>query len=84
MAMFPINGPTIPGVCGALVKGECFVPSKTGTLIYFSVPDIDAALERIVAGGGKVLKPKTAIGPYGFIGHFEDCEGNGVALHSFA
>jgi predicted enzyme related to lactoylglutathione lyase len=48
------------------------------------MPDIDDALVRIIENGGKVLKSRTAIGPYGFIGHFEDCEGNGVALHSFA
>jgi predicted enzyme related to lactoylglutathione lyase len=32
--------------------------------------------------GGKVLRAKTGIGEYGFVGHFEDSEGNRVALHS--
>jgi predicted enzyme related to lactoylglutathione lyase len=30
-----------------------------------------------------VLNPKTSIGEYGFVGHFEDSEaGNRVAVHS--
>jgi predicted enzyme related to lactoylglutathione lyase len=28
------------------------------------------------------LRAKTSIGQHGFVGHFEDCEGNRVALHS--
>jgi predicted enzyme related to lactoylglutathione lyase len=30
----------------------------------------------------KVLTPKKSIGEHGFVGHFEDSEGNGVAPHS--
>jgi uncharacterized protein len=69
------------GAAGSLVKGEGYVPSHTGTLVYFGVPDIEVVLERIKHNGGKVLLPKTSIGEYGFIAHFEDSEGNRVALH---
>ncbi len=31
--------------------------------------------------GGKTLMPRTSIGDHGFIAHFEDTEGNRVALH---
>ena len=48
----------------------------------FTVEDIERALGRVGAEGGKILSPKTAIGEYGFIAHVEDCEGNRVALHS--
>jgi predicted enzyme related to lactoylglutathione lyase len=51
-------------------------------LVYFSVPDIEAVLERIKQNGGKVLLTKTSIGEYGFVANFEDTEGNKVALHS--
>ena len=83
MAWFPMNEGA-QGAAGSLVKGEGYVPAKTGTLVYFTVPDIPAALEQIMAKGGKVLQAKTSIGEYGFIGRFEDTEGNLVALHSFA
>ena len=53
-----------------------------GTVVYFSVWDIDAVLKRVEEKGGKVLNPKMSIGEYGFLGHFEDSEGNRVALHS--
>lgn len=81
MAMFPMKDST-EGAGGSLVKGDGYIPAKTGTVIYFSVQDIPATLERVVTGGGKELLPKTGIGEYGFIGRFEDTEGNVVALHS--
>jgi predicted enzyme related to lactoylglutathione lyase len=70
------------GVAGSLVKGEDYIPSHAGILVYFGVPDVEPVLERIKQNGGKVLMPKTSIGEYGFIARFEDCEGNMVALHS--
>ena len=38
-------------------------------------------LEKVKASGGKVIRGKTPIGQFGFVGHFEDTEGNRVALH---
>lgn len=67
---------------GALIAGEHNAPAQTGALIYFNSDDIDAALGRIEAAGGKTLVPKTSIGPYGFIAQFLDSEGNRMALHS--
>lgn len=83
MAWFPmVQG--AEGSSGALIKGEHYVPSYAGTMVYLSVDDIDATLKRVQENGGKVLNPKTSIGEYGFVAHFEDCEGNRVALHSVA
>lgn len=70
------------GAAGTLIKGEGYTPSHSGTLVYFSVEDIDATLKKINAKGGKTLVPKKSIGQHGFISLFEDCEGNRVALHS--
>jgi uncharacterized protein len=81
MAWFPMNQGAM-GATGSLVKAAGFTPSHAGSLVYFTVEDIEAALKRAAAKGGKVLNPKTGIGQYGFIAHFEDCEGNRVALHS--
>jgi predicted enzyme related to lactoylglutathione lyase len=63
-----------------LVQGPGRTPSKSGTLVYFTVADIDAALRRVEGAGGRVVVPK-ATGDYGAIAHFEDSEGNLVALH---
>ncbi len=73
-----------PGAAGSLVKADGYAPSLAGTLVYFSVDDIDGTLTRVKAGSGKTLMPRTAIGEYGFIAHFEDSEGNRVALHSMS
>ncbi len=81
MAWFPMEQ-NAPGATGTLIKSEGYTPSHSGSLVYFSVPDIEATLSNIDSTGGKTLMPKTSIGDFGFIAHFEDCEGNRVALHS--
>lgn len=81
MAWFPWQHDQ-PGSTGSLVQQESYVPSYEGSMVYFSVDDIEAALERVEQNGGKTLNPKTSIGEYGFVAHFEDSEGNRVALHS--
>jgi hypothetical protein len=81
MAFFPMVK-DVTGATGTLIKGESYEPSHAGTVVYFSVDDIDEMLRRINANGGKTLLPKKSIGEYGFIAHFEDTEGNRLALHS--
>jgi hypothetical protein len=81
MAWFPSDEGG-PGAAGSLVKAKSYIPSHAGTMVYFTVKDIESTLQRITANGGKVLNPKQNIGEYGFVAHFEDTEGNRVALHS--
>jgi predicted enzyme related to lactoylglutathione lyase len=81
MAWFPMTKGA-PGAAGALVKGEGYAPSHAGTLVYLHVKDIDETMARIRMHGGRVLLPKSRMGEYGFVAHFEDTEGNRVALHS--
>jgi len=81
MALFPMTQEA-SGAAGMLIQGETYEPSHSGTLVYFSVDDIEETLRRINANGGKTLMPKKSIGEYGFIAHFEDTEGNRLALHS--
>ncbi len=80
MAWFPMEMGK-PGSAGTLIQGEGYTPSHTGSLVYIHVPKIDEALGRIADAGGKTLLPRTSIGQHGFIAHFEDTEGNRVALH---
>ena len=81
MFQFPMVDDTY-GSAGTLVQMEGYKPSHDGTLVYFSVADIDGTLRKVIANGGKTLLPKMSIAEYGFVAHFEDSEGNKVALHS--
>jgi uncharacterized protein len=81
MAWFPMKE-GVSGATGSLVQAEGYVPSHSGTVVYFSVDDINGTLDKANANGGKTLLPKMDIGEYGFIAHLEDSEGNRVALHS--
>ena len=81
MTFFPWTE-NAPGAAGTLIKGETYEPSHAGTVVYFSVDDIEGTLLKVNANGGKTLLPKKSIGEYGFIAHFEDTEGNRLALHS--
>ncbi|MEG6586293.1 VOC family protein [Dendrosporobacter sp. 1207_IL3150] len=81
MAMFSMEM-GVPGIGGALVKEEHFVPSYAGTMVYFTVTDITETLSKVVASKGKEIIPKTSIGEYGFCAYFEDSEGNRIGLHT--
>lgn len=81
MAWFPMTEKA-PGSTGTLIKADGYTPSHNGSLVYFSVDDIEEILNKVNKNGSKTLNPKMSIGEYGFVAHFEDCEGNRVALHS--
>lgn len=81
MAIFPHDKSTV--ISGALVQAEGYVPGQQGPLIYFNAgEDLTGPLNKVEGAGGKVLLPKTSIGPHGFCAHILDTEGNKVALHS--
>lgn len=83
MAFFPYD-PTSGKVSGSLVQGDMFKPSADGAKIYLNGnPDLNNALGRVEAAGGKVVMPKTQISPeIGYMAYFIDSEGNSVAMHS--
>jgi uncharacterized protein len=83
MAFFP-RADGKPGASGALAKGDVYVPSKTGAIIYFDVPDIDPVLEKAKAKGAKILYPKKSIGEAGYVAEIEDSEGNRIALNALS
>ncbi len=79
-AIFPGGGEE--SVNGAIVYGEHYAPSSTGSVVYLNADhQLDAILSRIEAAGGKILLPATDIG-FGFIAYFLDTEGNRVGLHT--
>ena len=83
MVIFP--GDCEKGVGGALTQMDGCSPGAGGTMVYLNVEgDLDGVLGRIPAAGGTVIKERTDISPHGFIGIFQDLEGNVVGLHSMA
>jgi predicted enzyme related to lactoylglutathione lyase len=81
MGMFPWETKA-EGSAGCIIKSEGYVPSTEGSVVYFSVADIEGTLGKIGANGGSTVFPKMAIGEHGFVAQFMDTEGNRVALHS--
>lgn len=79
-AFFPMEDEAT-GAGGALIQHDAITPSHQGTTVYFRVVDINPVLERIEKAGGKTLLPRSSVAIYGYIAHFEDSEGNRVALH---
>ncbi len=71
-------------VSGALVKSDMHKPSTDGAKIYLNGnPDLALALGKVESAGGKIIMPKTNIGPdVGNMAFFTDTEGNVIALHS--
>ncbi|KLN66827.1 VOC family protein [Vibrio sp. VPAP30] len=70
------------GAAGALAKMEGVSPGGNSTLVYFSCQDCSVEQGRVESAGGKVVHPKFAIGPHGFISMVSDTEGNMIGLHS--
>ena len=71
------------GIGGCIVEGKGYEPSKKGSVVYLNGgDDLKKPLSKVEKAGGKIIMPKTSIGPNGFMAHFEDTEGNKVAFHS--
>jgi predicted enzyme related to lactoylglutathione lyase len=83
-AMFPADMQK-GEVGGGLLQEEGFEPSQSGALVYLNGgDDLSVPLARVETAGGKIIMPKTSIGPNGFMARFTDTEGNRVAFHSMA
>jgi predicted enzyme related to lactoylglutathione lyase len=81
MGLFPNAG---EGVFVQLINGSDYKPSADGTVVYLNGgDDLQKIADKIEANGGKIVVPKTGIGPEtGFFAIFTDTEGNKVGLHS--
>lgn len=81
MAVFPYEKPGISG---------CIVPwtggaGASGPLLFLNADGIlDEMLERVVAAGGSIERPRTEIGDggFGWYARIIDTEGNRVGLHT--
>ncbi len=70
--------PTEPGaINGGLMRRS---PEAPHPILTIQVDAIDDALERIEAGGGRVVTPRTEVPDIGWFAYFEDPEGNTLGL----
>jgi predicted enzyme related to lactoylglutathione lyase len=74
--------PTEPGA----INGGLFQRPKEapGPVVYVGVASVDEAIKTVVAAGGKVVTPKTAIPDMGAYGRVTDTEGNVIGLFETA
>jgi uncharacterized protein len=70
------------GASGALVHMPGFTVGSNSVIVYFNCLDCSVTAARAVVAGGRLQKPKTSIGPHGFIALVYDTEGNLIGLHS--
>jgi predicted enzyme related to lactoylglutathione lyase len=74
---------TEENVSGCLCVMEDRKPSQSGPLVYLNVEGrLDEAVQAAKQAGGRLLKDKEQIGPYGFRAIILDSEGNSIALYS--
>lgn len=66
-----------PGVSGAVRPR---LDGATGTIDVIDVSDLDAALERVVAAGGRVVQARQTIPFQGYTAYCADTEGNVFGL----
>lgn len=67
---------------GALVETEEVKANGNNTVIYFYSEDCTTEEAKVEEAGGKLIRPKTSIGEFGFISLFSDLDGNTIGLHS--
>ena len=79
MAHFPSLGDR-RGADISLAQGDVYVPSKSGAIVYFHVPNIDAVISLAVGRGAAVLYAKKEVSSGTWVAEFEDSEGNRIAL----
>ena len=70
------------GAAGALVRMAGCPSGGNSTMVYFSCDDCAVEAARAGESGGKVVREKFSIGPYGFIALVTDTEDNMIGLHS--
>jgi predicted enzyme related to lactoylglutathione lyase len=70
--------PTAPGaINGGMTARQAPV---TGPVITVEVEDIETALAKVVACGGRVVEERQAVGAMGYTAYITDTEGNTLGL----
>lgn len=72
----------IGGISGALAKGERYIPSVQGVLLYLFTDNVEATIERAIAKEATILYPITAHESIRVkVAEIRDTEGNRIGLH---
>ncbi|MEV4318699.1 VOC family protein [Actinocrispum sp. NPDC049592] len=71
------TGPTEPGYINGGLTGRGTV---TGPSLVIDVENIEDALAKIEAVGGKTVTGRTSVGDFGYSAYFNDTEGNLMGL----
>ncbi len=77
----PVGDDGMPAEPG-FINGGLFPRTDTldRPLLTIDVEEIEAALEKVEANGGKTVEPKVAVGDMGFVAYFTDSEGNLIGM----
>lgn len=82
LVLFNVPFNTGEAVGGSLVVRPDLTPTSAGPVIYLNTfGQLDEALARVEAAGGKVLAPKMELGNFGASAVILDSEGNKIGLH---
>ena len=82
MLAFPADMESKNRASGALVHAPGMPAGHNSTLVYFISTDCSIEAGRVEAAGGTLVRPKMAIGQYGFVALAKDTEGNMFGIHS--
>jgi len=81
--MWAFSGhPDGAGAPGALVRMDGFDSGGNAVIVYFSSDDCAVEHARALEAGGRSVKPKTSIAPFGYIALVLDPDGNRIGIHS--
>jgi predicted enzyme related to lactoylglutathione lyase len=69
---------------GAALVLQATALGPGGSVVSFGCEDCAVEEARVEPAGGKVVRPKMSIGPFGCISLFTDSEGKMIGLHSMA
>ncbi len=79
------SGPTddtngMPQAAGFINGGIMQRKDIKSPTIVLDVPNVDAAVEKAVVAGSKVIRPKVKVGDMGYVAYVTDSEGNTIGV----
>ncbi|KAK2747312.1 hypothetical protein FQN57_002210 [Myotisia sp. PD_48] len=84
IALFEFQDPGLKSLGGGLtkVKPEEITTGQNSTKLYIYVENLDRAVEKIIANGGKKCTEREPEGDHGEIIRCEDSEGNALGIYA--
>lgn len=81
MAYFPFSE-NISGITGALAKGDTYIPTRNGVLIYLFTDNIEKTVKKALKEGAEIVYSVTLHESIGVsVAEIQDSEGNRIGLH---